>query len=988
MKKVIGLFIGIALSFTLLPGQIPTWTTPGKPWPESFGSQRAVIEISKPAALVEVDLLWRRHDRNPEERRFLLIEASSGDTIKNITRLEVNAEHCYLRFGPVAKPGIYYFYYLPFNVVEGWGYYGKSYLKQEPAADPAWLRQNSPEKVLKAKIIRIECRTSFDTFYRMEIIATGPEKSAFLKKFTDSVLYFTEGRDNPIRMKDEIPLKWLLSGPSNRFTGSALQNEYYAFQIGVFASAKDIEELEVKAENLMFSGKSGEPEINLTCFNTQGVDPYGTSFTKKLNIQEGRVQALWIGADVPENVTPGKYAGHIRIIGKNIPEKKISVTLEVTGQMIADRGDSEPWRHSRLRWLNSAAGSDGNPVPPYLPIKQTSDNNFQVAGHVVRLAKTGLPETIRHQGANLLAAPVTLTIENPDGTANFPVSVTRTNLTDGKYTQIAVAVSVNLQASYLVWMDYDGYLKTLVTFKNLSKSKPIAIKDIRLTIPMVAGKAKYMIGMGLPGCAVPPAHESKWEGPSDSFWIGDVDGGIWCELRGSSYHGPLLNLYHPAPPESWNNQGKGGFRIVRDNNQVTAQVYSGERTLNPGDSIQFDWAMLITPVKELNPASQFTNRYYHHGGKPAPGQEDFDAGVKIINIHHANEYNPFINYPFIAVKEMRSFIDSIHALGKKVKIYYTVRELTNHVTEIWALRSLGYEILDNGRGGGYPWLREHLVDGYMPQWYQHFPDGRVDASVLSAPGDSRWLNYYIEGLAWLVRNVDIDGLYLDDVTYDRRILQRMRSVMAHIKPGCIIDLHSNTGFSIGPANQYTEFFPYIDKLWFGESFQYDKMSPENWLVEVSGIPFGLMGDMLQGGGNRWLGIVFGMTVRYPWTSEGVLCDPRPVWKIWDEFKIQDSKMMGFWETGCPVQTDMTEVKATVYVRPGKVLLSLGNFSDKTQKVKLLIDWKALGLNPDKCRIYAPEIENFQPARTIYPNDTIPVEARKGWLIFLENRRDA
>jgi hypothetical protein len=81
--------------------------------------------------------------------------------------------------------------------------------------------------------------------------------------------------------------------------------------------------------------------------------------------------------------------------------------------------------------------------------------------------------------------------------------------------------------------------------------------------------------------------------------------------------------------------------------------------------------------------------------------------------------------------------------------------------------------------------------------------------------------------------------------------------MEEEKPGCIIDLHSNTGFSKGPAKQYAEYFPFVDKLWFGESFQYNEMSYGNWLVEVSGIPFGLMGDMLHGGGNSWLGMVFG-----------------------------------------------------------------------------------------------------------------------------------
>jgi hypothetical protein len=65
---------------------------------------------------------------------------------------------------------------------------------------------------------------------------------------------------------------------------------------------------------------------------------------------------------------------------------------------------------------------------------------------------------------------------------------------------------------------------------------------------------------------------------------------------------------------------------------------------------------------------------------------------------------------------------------------------------------MGDEIFDYGPGRGYPWLREHLVSGYRPQWYQHSDDTTVDASILTAPGESRWINYYIEGLGWLVPN--------------------------------------------------------------------------------------------------------------------------------------------------------------------------------------------------------------------------------------------
>lgn len=325
--------------------------------------------------------------------------------------------------------------------------------------------------------------------------------------------------------------------------------------------------------------------------------------------------------------------------------------------------------------------------------------------------------------------------------------------------------------------------------------------------------------------------------------------------------------------------------------------------------------------------------------------------------------------------------------GCKVKLYYTIRELTNVVPEIWALRSLGDEILQGGNGGGFPWCREHYVTDYTPQWYQHFDKGEkrgviADASVLTATGDSRWYNYYVEGLAWLVQYTGIDGLYLDDVAFGRDMLKRMRHAMEEVKPGCIIDLHSNTGFSRGPATQYTEYFPYVDKVWFGESFMYNEMSPANWLVEVSGLPFGLMGDMLHGGGNQWLGMQYGMTNRLPWYTEGVVGNPRHVWKLWDEFGIMDAQMIGFWEKNPAVTVSDKDVKVTTYVNKGKTLLSIGNYSSTKKQVKLNIDWKQLGLNPSSVRMQAPDITDFQKAREFTPTDLIPVDPKRGWLILL------
>ena len=303
-----------------------------------------------------------------------------------------------------------------------------------------------------------------------------------------------------------------------------------------------------------------------------------------------------------------------------------------------------------------------------------------------------------------------------------------------------------------------------------------------------------MMGMGRMGSAVPERHYGIWEGSHDSFWMGDHRGGIYCELRGASYTGPLLDLFRPGHPQSWWNDRKGGFSIRRDSSRALATVFSGSRPLEAGRPIEFSFALIATPVKRLDFPRHFTDRYYHGGGLlPAP--DDVRAGVRVVNLHHANQANPYLNYPFLATPMLRRFVDSAHAMGLKLKLYYTIRELTNHVAELWALRSLGDEVLADGPGGGFPWLREHLVSRISPR----------SGTSTSTTRSSEWTRRCSRppalpaGTTTISRDWrgcsgrrGIDGLYLDDVSYDRQTVKRIRKVMEAVRPGCLIDLHSNT----------------------------------------------------------------------------------------------------------------------------------------------------------------------------------------------------
>ena len=111
----------------------PQYSVPNSMWPESFGNHRAVLEISEATDIVGLDLVWRRHGPGTAKKRFLIVSAETGDTIPNIYRLEVNNERCRILFGPVIKPGTYYFYYMPYEVQKNYGNYDKDYLKPEDA---------------------------------------------------------------------------------------------------------------------------------------------------------------------------------------------------------------------------------------------------------------------------------------------------------------------------------------------------------------------------------------------------------------------------------------------------------------------------------------------------------------------------------------------------------------------------------------------------------------------------------------------------------------------------------------------------------------------------------------------------------------------------------------------------------------------------------------------------------------------------------------
>jgi hypothetical protein len=575
---------------------------------------------------------------------------------------------------------------------------------------------------------------------------------------------------------------------------------------------------------------------------------------------------------------------------------------------------------------------------------------------------------------------VRLVVEAPDG-ATVPWTHGGPRLT--KQAEGAAEWDATSRAGALVAgvhgrIEFDGTVEYTVA---LEAEDAVELRDVRVELPLRDDAIRYAMGLGWKGGRRPDRLEWTWDVAKknqDSVWVGDVGAGIQLTMKDDRYERPLnTNFYLSKPlvlPASWGNGGKGGCRLGEDGGAYLVRCGSGPRRMEKGETQRYDFRLALTPFKPVDTDAQWRTRFYH---RYAPLDEIQATGANVVNVHHATPINPWINYPFLRPAEMKAYVDAAHARGMKVKIYYTVREISNRAPELWALRSLGHEVLSAGPGGGWAWLQEHVGDDYIPGW---FVPELQDAALVTS-GISRWHNYYVEGLDWLARNVGIDGLYLDDVAFDRTTMKRVRKVLDRRRPGALVDLHSanqynpRDGFA-SSANLYLEHLPFVDRLWFGEYFDYDS-PPDYWLVEISGIPFGLMGEMLENGGNPWRGMLFGMTSRLPWAG-----DPRPLWKAWDAFGQAGTRMKGWWLKDAPVRTDRPDVLATTFTKPGKALVALASWEKAPVDVTLSIDWKGLGLDASRARFTAPAIEGFQTAASFAPADRIRVEPGRGWLLVL------
>lgn len=769
----------------------------------------------------------------------------------------------------------------------------------------------------------------------------------------------------------------------NNISCAMLINEVLVLQVVALSETEEI------ITDITYNTK-----LDAYCINRDKTDKFGNKSKEDISIKSNVLQPLFFIIKSNNNVNSQPL---VITIKTKSDEYKLSFDILIKNEMIKNQGYDDLSSLARLNWLNSNRFIDDEVGKPFVSPK-LKENSIFILGREINFNDLGLPSqytsyfdesiAISKEKNNFFFKPFDL---------NFGEKVLKSNLQfithNASVEIICKGETQNLNFEINGTLHYEGFIDYNIkcTAKN-----DVTLNDFGLKSFILPYQAKYINGLGEYGGAYKDIDfKYSSEKHLDSLFIGNANVGMRIKFKAENYIKPLINIYYfnqplAVPVSTWDNNGLGGIKVNKSDDYCQINAYCGNVKMNKGECKNYNFELHFTPFKPIDFSKHYSVRYSHNN-KLKNEIKEVDRAVKNnlnnIVIHHGNMVHPFINYPFIEFERLCNLVDYAKTKNVGIKVYYTVREHSNHMAEVWAYKALGNEIIMRKKGKGYywiegvsKWLTEYFGEDIIPAWRVRYKSGKYkgddDVSFIVNP-NSRLDNYYIEGLDYLVKNAGIKGIYIDDTALDRTTMERARKVLDQING--LIDMHmwnheEKRAGDVSCMNLYTEIFPFIDSLWIGEGYKYTALSPEYLLTEVSGIPYGLTSQMLEDGGNPFLGMLYAMNNRYGWGYFSAV----NIYKLWDDFGIQDSKMYGYWHSKSPVKTNNETVLCTSYVKEDKALICFFNFSDKKTKFDVIINEDLLGFKVNN--IERLKIRRIQSRKKI-KND-ITVNKKSGVILML------
>ena len=576
---------------------------------DAFGNHRAVLRVGAPAGAVFAHIPWRRPDAKPEDRHLIVVEGRSGGRILNVERIRIGRDSGDLVF-EAPSAGDYYVYYLPNSGTGRSNYPTVTYPAPQATADLAWLKTHgldardaaswTPGLLPVAAVVEFQSIDPLHSFFPMQVVATRAEVTALETQQPAAPFFvFAEDRTRPIKMASDLPLRWVRQGRGRALHGRRHARRVLSLPVGGVRGPPGPGRRHGRLQRPEAEGRRRPRRVRVHLPQSRRRRFGRCSPSRRpLAVPKGQVQPVWCGVQVPESARAGEYEGAATVTARGTAPVSVPVNIRVAPAIIPAHGDDEPWRLSRLRWLNSTMAVDDGVVKPYTPVTVTG-RTVGVLGRTVTLNALGFPDQIEsrfsiemthlaEQSRKVLTGPVALVVQRADAapTAWKGSGVTFTKQAPGAAAWRARGEAGPLSMDTSAQMDFDGNIEFTVAVRA---SRATAVDDIRLEIPVAADVARFLMGLGFKGGTRPASLDWTWDvkNNQDSAWIGDINAGLQFTLKDDKYVRPLnTNFYTLKPlvmPASWFNGGKGGCRLAeRGADTYLVSCYSGARTIAAG----------------------------------------------------------------------------------------------------------------------------------------------------------------------------------------------------------------------------------------------------------------------------------------------------------------------------------------------------------------------------------------------------------------------
>jgi len=661
----------------------------------------------------------------------------------------------------------------------------------------------------------------------------------------------------------------------------------------------------------------------------------------------------------------------------NLPSGDYEVRASVkdkNGKQLAGESASltlpeKPW------WLGSKEGISEKVLPPWTPLvvkQERSSVKVSCWGRTYEFGREPFPNRIETAGRSVLAEPIHI-IARVNGRMQKwqGETVKLKSQTPAKVSLLQKANSDDLSLSAETTVEYDGMVR--VDWAVQSKGQ-VRLEELKVEIPFRAEHAKYLYYY--------PDYSAPWEahrpgalpekgvtmGFNPVLWLGDEERGLewFCESD--------KNWFNADPKRAIEIVREGSIIVVRFN-LITAPIELTPRSSSPvprPSSLAYTFGFQATPVKPKEKDAwdyRITCLYtpvYGFEQRRVNGELLIDRVAKLgLKTLALMDWTDILCYNEPTEPEkLRNFVRECHKRGIQVLVYFGF-QVSERAPEFeaflddcaWWKTSTPYSYGEN-------------PDNYPPKPTQQ---------VYRVCYRSEWQDFVVAGIAKLMDEYDIDGVYLDgtgipvkcynphhgcgyekpDGSHEgtfaifagRETVRRIYTVVKSRKPNGQVNLH-NSGFMLIPV------LAWATSYWDGEqlsakpgTFPLERLSLDMFRTEFMGHQWGVPAEFLHyvlpcKFEDEWaFTLLHDVPVR-PYEL-GQIEFAAKIWQVFDRFGRRQAKWLPYWRNAEFVTIQPEGAHVSLYRHPQNgVLAVVSNLNREPVKVTVTLNARNLSLRPD------------------------------------------